>query len=273
MSKAAYPDGWENSTRRQRTLDHQVGTVWESLQQLLSGKEPLHTQRRRWLPEVSCRQTRRAANNTVLTCRMIPRCNRLAKDCTPSATVRRSGTSKRRSKKSQIEEKLDGLVSLLQSQNPGRLPEESGGVAPLTSLGSERNGLHQEPASRSGHTQSIPLPSTSPRAPPGSENERYEIQELSPSCAERRLQRFRTRHLALFPMLRISEHETAQSVRLQRPFLWLNICAVCAGSVAEQCALGDKAREVLAKRVIVDCDRDLDLLEGLLVYLSWYPPS
>lgn len=273
VSKAANPNGWGTCTRRWRTLDHQVGALWKSLSQLFSGKEPLHTQRRRWLPEVSCGPTRRAANNnTVLTCRTIPRCNRLAKDCTPSTTVRKSGTSKRRSKKSQIEEKLDGLVSLLQSQNPGRLPEESGGVTPLISVASERNGLHQDSASRSGHTSSIHLPSTSPHASPGSVNERYEIQELSSSSAERRLQRFRTQHLTLFPMLRISEHETAQSFRLQRPFLWLNICAVCAGSVAEQCALGDKAREILAKRVVVDCDRDLDLLEGLLVYLNWYSP-
>lgn len=205
-----------------------------------------------------------------LTCRTVSRCNRLAKECTPSTTVRKAGASKRRSRKSQIEEKLDGLVSLLQSQNPGRLAEDSGGATPsTTSLDSERHGLHQGLASRSGHDPSISLPSASRRTFLGPESERYEIQELSPTSAERRLQRFRTHHLVLFPMLRIPGHETARSFQAQRPFLWLNICAVCAGSVAEQYALGQKVREILAKRVIVDCSRDLDLLEGLLVFLSW----
>ena len=47
----------------------------------------------------------------------ISRCHRLTKDCQPASFVRKRGSRKVMGRKSQLEDKLDNIVSLLQAQN------------------------------------------------------------------------------------------------------------------------------------------------------------
>ncbi|KAL3956689.1 hypothetical protein ACCO45_009535 [Purpureocillium lilacinum] len=62
-----------------------------------------------------------------------------------------------------------------------------------------------------------------------------------------------------------------QQADVQRdwPFLWLNVRASCCKSYVEQRALELKVREAISQKMLVDLERSLDLLLGLITYLSW----
>jgi hypothetical protein len=87
--------------------------------------------------------------------------------------------------------------------------------------------------------------------------------------AESNLQTFRTVHLQFYPLVHIPAELTAQECRRKWPFLWSNITAICARSMDVQCELGVQIREYLARRIVVEGGRSIDLLLGLLVHLSW----
>lgn len=54
-----------------------------------------------------------------------------------------------------------------------------------------------------------------------------------------------------------------------QPFLWLNIKSVCSKSSLEHIAFDHDIRATLAHRVIINLERSMDLLQGLLVFLIW----
>lgn len=64
-------------------------------------------------------------------------------------------------------------------------------------------------------------------------------------------------------------HSAAQLQR-ERPFLWLNIRATCCKSMSDQRALDATIRETLARTLLIDLDRNMDLLQGLVAFLAWY---
>lgn len=226
------------------------------------------------------------------------RCQRLKKECTPAPNVRKRKpkTPTSTSKRARIEEKLDDLVSLLQSQNAAKALTDLGGSG-RTNVSSPASqpwapasvGADGELGCPAGGLPSASLPSC---AIPGPEVSGLRASGLPPhnaasydtpesladsndigglSCAEAEvvLQTFRTKRLRHFPILYIPLEVTALEFQREHPFLWLAIRAVCSQSVKEQNTLADKIRQIIAKRTIVDCDRDLDMLQGLLVFLGW----
>ncbi|KAI1863722.1 uncharacterized protein JN550_009422 [Neoarthrinium moseri] len=95
------------------------------------------------------------------------------------------------------------------------------------------------------------------------------IDEISHVKAEEILRLFRTLHLKFYPLIYLPDTTSARELQHERPFLWLVIRAVCAQSAVEQDALGDQVREILAKQLIVDCERSIDMLLGMLTYMGW----
>jgi hypothetical protein len=65
------------------------------------------------------------------------------------------------------------------------------------------------------------------------------------------------------PVVTVKEHEE------KHPFFWLVIRAPCSKSVARQEALGLEARKVLAREMLIEGTRSLDLLLGLMILASW----
>jgi hypothetical protein len=92
---------------------------------------------------------------------------------------------------------------------------------------------------------------------------------LGPVVLEHFLDRFRGM-ASYFPFVRLSGAWTAASMTEDRPFLLL---AAVAAASSEYCHLQDalirKFKESLSQRVIIDGEKDLDLLQGLLVHLAW----
>ncbi|OTB18715.1 hypothetical protein K445DRAFT_314574 [Daldinia sp. EC12] len=229
------------------------------------------------------------------------RCQRLGKECIPSVSVRKRAARRPASERTaHLEEKLDDLVSILRAQaavNPpavgtsyrpasnGELPSGSASVDANTSAGP----LELDPSigvvpngndlAAAGHTLPMPSPvvdtsycdryaaATSYPTPPSVASSHDG--GLSPAEAEDTLRVFRDQFLPFFPFVYIPPDTTAAQLQRAKPFLWLNIRTICCKSQPRKSALSQKIREYLAQKMLVDLDRNLDLLLGLLAYLGW----
>jgi hypothetical protein len=115
-----------------------------------------------------------------------------------------------------------------------------------------------------GHTIPASIPSSfNSTSPLGLSN--YILQHL--------LDEYRKRQ-AYFPFVIVLDEWNPTSMAAERPFLLLAVIT-CASSQRPhlQAALAEEFRKTLAARIIVDGERNLDLLQGLLVHLSWYTPK
>ena len=85
------------------------------------------------------------------------------------------------------------------------------------------------------------------------------------------LEIFHERLAAQTPFVVVPRTLTAEQLQRERPFLYLAI--MTAGSYedqASQIALSKECMRYLADRLIVRGERDMDLLQGLLICISWY---
>ncbi|KAJ5767118.1 uncharacterized protein N7511_004734 [Penicillium nucicola] len=93
---------------------------------------------------------------------------------------------------------------------------------------------------------------------------------LGPVVLEHLLDKFRGM-ASFFPFVRLSNDSTAESMVNDRPFLLL---AAVAAASSKYCHLQDaligKFKKSLSERVIMAGEKDLDLLQGLLVHLAWF---
>lgn len=92
---------------------------------------------------------------------------------------------------------------------------------------------------------------------------------LGPVVLEHLLDRFRGM-ASYFPFVQLPYACTAASMAENRPFLLL---AAVAAASSKYCHLQDalirQFKESLSQRVVMAGDKDLDLLQGLLVHLAW----
>lgn len=74
-----------------------------------------------------------------------------------------------------------------------------------------------------------------------------------------------------FPFVSISEHASASSMAVDRPFLLMAILNVCSSRVSSlQQNTDERFRRVLSERIVFHDEKSLDYLQGLLVYIAWY---
>lgn len=115
-----------------------------------------------------------------------------------------------------------------------------------------------------------PLPSTNAAhesAKPTPEEE-GEPEDVSDSEAEQCLSSFRSK-LKYFPFIHIPEEATASTLQQDRPFLWTCILAVSTKSSALQIRLGFKIRRLIAERLLIQHERSIELLLGMLAFQGW----
>lgn len=193
----------------------------------------------------------------------------------------------------EMEEKLDGLMALLaqkQADDAATASESSSGASHITaattpsdtSLQPFAHSLAPSIASSQSFTPSIassvsgsnlfvqqPLPVfTFANFDPFQDVISRGIVDFS--RAEDSIRFFQTK-AAHFPFVIIPPKTTLDSLRRERPFLLLSIITFAAVSNEKlQIQLDLEIRESLSKRIIVESEKSLDLLQGLLVYLTWY---
>ncbi|KAI0977103.1 hypothetical protein F4678DRAFT_2631 [Xylaria arbuscula] len=235
------------------------------------------------------------------------RCARLGRECKPSSGVRKRGAGGSRralggspsagvssgtsaaTRAANLEQKLEDLVAILKAQTSstgspqldvngphgqGRADQntskEPGLVTPSVTDWRLNNVSSRvvsggptvvTPATTSCATcstaDSTPSPLPAADAP------------ISAAQAEETLAFFRQHYLKFFPFVYLSPETTAAQLQRDRPYLWLNITALCCKSPLKQMALGFQSREELALKVLVACERNIDLLLGVLCYLGW----
>ncbi|KAK2059580.1 hypothetical protein LY76DRAFT_511846 [Colletotrichum caudatum] len=230
------------------------------------------------------------------------RCHRLDKPCQPSNPVRRRSRKPRSSRTAQLEEKLDGLVTMLRQSALPDLPAglavdaaaaaaaalhpvpATAAIPPLTTatgtptseLGDVRNGFGSAASaddSRTRRTQ-FPTPTTTTQtdtSPEGTGYDEYGDGDRlpSPAEAEAMFETFRDHNLKTLPIMYFGDTVTARALRVERPFLWLCIMTVASRVTGQQLALGRRVRQVMSQKVLVENERSMDYLLGLLVLLGW----
>jgi hypothetical protein len=94
---------------------------------------------------------------------------------------------------------------------------------------------------------------------------------LTEEHAQTLLDRFRTRGTQYFPFVVIPADVSLYTVRKNSPFLFLAVTAVMIfEDQVLQHQLGEEIRQQVFERVFADCEKCLDLLQGLLIYTAWY---
>ncbi|KGO73411.1 hypothetical protein PITC_085490 [Penicillium italicum] len=74
----------------------------------------------------------------------------------------------------------------------------------------------------------------------------------------------------LFPFLVISPQVTAEELRREKPFLYLNISMVACQHAPRQRELADAVQKYVAEHIIIRGEHSLDLLQGLLINVAWF---
>ncbi|KAK1984656.1 hypothetical protein LZ30DRAFT_779608 [Colletotrichum cereale] len=237
------------------------------------------------------------------------RCHRLGKPCQPSNPARRRSRKPRSSRTAQLEEKIDGLVTMLRQSGRPDLPAEldvdvtmphpipaaaaAAGTpsamaarTPSSELGEARSGFGSMSCGDGGSSSSaaaandtrarrtpLPTPATTTQTYNSPEGDWYgdgdEDELPSRDEAEALFEAFRDRNLKPFPFILFRNGTTARALRAERPFLWLCVMTVASRVTSKQLALGRRVRQVVSQKVIVENERSMDYLLGLLVILGW----
>ncbi|KAK7420106.1 hypothetical protein QQX98_002969 [Neonectria punicea] len=215
------------------------------------------------------------------------RCHRLGKSCLPMTTSRKRVAKKATaSRTAQLEEKLDDLVSILRaSQGTNQQQQQQSpptGPTPLfpspsAALPSRLDSLAAAATSSTtqSYSSSIPHaynPSNSVESSINSVspdiNETYRLPEPTPAEAEIYFRKFQE-WLKNFPFMVLPHDATAASLRESYPFLWLCIMNITSMSTLQTSIMKERIRQEIATRIVVDHERTMDLLLGLIAYLAW----
>ncbi|KAK7927398.1 Zn(II)2Cys6 transcription factor [Apiospora marii] len=185
---------------------------------------------------------------------------------------------------SEIEGKLDDLVSLLRAQNAIPQTASASNLVPMESRSEVAMSIPVPYSGSASTSHQSSAPSANSHVSSDGDSFRFHDAAQSDSCdssstsdgdglhqshADEILETFRTHCLQRFPFVYIAPSFSAQDMQRHRPFLWMNVQAICTKSPLQCELLGRQIREYLARKLFVKLERDLDLLQGLLTYLSW----
>ncbi|KAI0525522.1 hypothetical protein F5B22DRAFT_590311 [Xylaria bambusicola] len=216
------------------------------------------------------------------------RCARLGRECKPSNSVRKRGVAGSRRvdrgssspgvskstsaaiRAASLEQKIEDLVAALKAQTSSTTARADPGSS-TSSVPDWRSSNAITRTIATGPTvvtpastvESVPSPLSAPVCGPAPGD------SISPLQAEETLAFFRQHYLMFFPFIYLPSDMTAERLQRDRPYLFLNIRALCSRSPIEQAALNHRSREELARRVLVDLDPNIDTLLGTVCYLGW----
>ncbi|KAH8651094.1 hypothetical protein BX600DRAFT_473069 [Xylariales sp. PMI_506] len=197
------------------------------------------------------------------------RCLRLQRQCRPAESVRRRSQKKpNATKAARLEEKLDSLVSLIKSgavggaiPSPQRTPPHS--ASNDDNLRSTSDTPEEKYESSNNHLNKLlaSLPAVTSYIAPS--------YEPSPTEAEKHLENFRKHKSKYFAFVHIPRNTSAAQLQGDRPFLWLCIMMLGSKSTLQQQILGGIIREKIAQEMVIQSNKSLDLLLGILGFTAW----
>ncbi|KAH6842671.1 hypothetical protein B0I37DRAFT_314639 [Chaetomium sp. MPI-CAGE-AT-0009] len=227
------------------------------------------------------------------------------KECVPSVTVRkRNGKRAHVSRAAQLEAKLEDLVTLLRHQagptdKAPPLGDTAGNVATGTPTLSSRSTMSESEESTPHSAAHVVLPpqqpnygpekdlqSLPPRAPllgsvfgppapdplatpKGPPSMPSCIYQPNPFEAVEDLKTFRKYMLIFLPLVHLPATMTSETLKEVYPFLWFSIMTVTCKNVDRRLVMNEAAMKFLAQKMVVDHEKSLDLLLGLIVIIGW----
>ncbi|KAL3426139.1 zn 2cys6 transcription factor [Phlyctema vagabunda] len=241
----------------------------------------------------NCVRAKAKCSTTGVMGQKCDRCIRMKKNCQPSPPMRkRRAFTRSASKTSKLEEKVDGLVTLLKSAtqsmpavinnaNLNTPPEsivlrshrsDSSSVA-ANSVDYQDHAYKEPVRGESGSMEySFTPPATSSRSWSPSQNLQPSLQrsiEPSSTDAESYLRRFQTYFVRYLPFIVIPPSVTASQLRQERPFLWLSVMCVASCHTTQQLKLSKELRGIFGREAYFEGTRNMDLLLAVLVYGVW----
>ncbi|KAK3332291.1 hypothetical protein B0T19DRAFT_482593 [Cercophora scortea] len=124
-----------------------------------------------------------------------------------------------------------------------------------------------------GHVFDPPNANTSGTAPPSPPDPTAVLMsccyKLTSLEAELNLQKFRTHMLVFMPFVYLPTSMTSDRLRELSPLLWFNIMTITCRKLERQVLMSDAATKYVAHKMLVEGEKTLDLLLGLLAYLCW----
>ncbi|KAL6403938.1 hypothetical protein AUP68_13314 [Ilyonectria robusta] len=199
------------------------------------------------------------------------RCHRLDKPCmsqTPAPP--RVRKSPKLSKIAALEKRLEELSSHVQEG-----PAQSTSPSPKRE---ELSGLCKTPE-KWDFSHLFPLKNVAVTVkdaahlpPPASEKPRpWESWWPTPQEGDMLLEQYRTAHAGLFPFVIVPKGIASLELRQHRPFVWKAAMMVgCFLDGARQLKLGTELLSEVGQAAVVDGSKNLDLLQGLQMLVSWY---
>ncbi|KAL4982878.1 hypothetical protein BDW68DRAFT_194892 [Aspergillus falconensis] len=185
------------------------------------------------------------------------RCRRLNRDCYPARRTRKMNPMRRSvaAKTAQLERRLDELTSLVQAaQGDGR----SNLTATSANTASSDSGFSS--SSHPGLSQASPQHLVySPQDP----------STATDASDEEILDDFRSNRLPYLPFMYIPHACPAAEIKAEYPFLWRALVTLHCKDMVRRAALREELKATAARALMVDCQRSMDLLFGIIVYLAW----
>lgn len=218
------------------------------------------------------------------------------KICQPSPPIRKRRAMKRPTEQgtARIEEKLDGLVTLLKSATQGAsgLGVFNAAHVQEAQLNSAQSNRDSSQGSRSSHSpaytqrgsqhttqvsQRIGFTSVDSscselleeRIRPSNQPLARLALRLSEKQAETYFNKFRSDFIPQLPFVVIPPSLTSSKLYEKSPILWLSIMAVTASERPQQLELANEIRNIIAREAYIKGARSMDLLNAALVYAAW----
>lgn len=189
-----------------------------------------------------------------------------------------------------MEEKLDGLVHLLratQDESSAKARPEQHVFTPATTAKAQLTNVSQDEAAANwddrllyGGTMqqrfALPPGESLLAQKPGALLSRQPTSgiaidiDMGNEDPDALLDIFRTEMTAFCPVILIPNHVRAQELKQTRPELFISIMAVTTRVTLQQKMISTNHLKNLSGRVIVDGERNLDILLAVLTYTSWF---
>ncbi|OAP57428.1 hypothetical protein AYL99_08166 [Fonsecaea erecta] len=189
------------------------------------------------------------------------RCRRLRRDCLHEDGPRRP-KERQATRIKALEEKVNSLLTLL---TPDKNVVVVGGTN-ATILTTTPAPTEEE---SSDHVQSIQ--SSAPSST--EEGRQFDVIDsgiLTMSVADTLLQTYKRVHTKVFPFVVVAPETDAATLRRDKPVLFLAIVTACfEAEHMVQRRLGAELKKIISERVLVRNERSLEILQALLVHLSW----
>lgn len=186
------------------------------------------------------------------------RCKRLQRQCVYSEVKGRPRkTDQDQGRVVELEKKVERLTSLLEFPSGA-------------SLDVHKADLPRDTAAQEWLPRSVyPSPTSDIANPTSSSGSVAHTCILTAQETQKLIAAFRA-DFASFPFLVIPRVPVAQ-LQLEHPMLVMAMLVTASrGNYETQCALDLQYRRILSQRIIIDAERSLDTIQGLLIYIAWY---